>query len=96
MAQTMGPIVLYTHAKKIGRSLEPFWKKGQKNLKKYPPFWTPNPLQFGNKNFSENPSGSTLMQKIRKILGAVLAKKALNPLSFGIKKFFRKIVWLKQ
>ena len=28
----MGPIVLYTRAKKLGRSLEPFWRKGQKTF----------------------------------------------------------------
>ena len=40
----MGPIIHYTHAKKLERSLEPFLKKGQKSQKKL--FWTDHVIPY--------------------------------------------------
>ena len=54
----MGPIILYTHAKKLGRSLEQFWSKVRRSKKKPNIFGHLIPYNPGSRIFSVKQSCS--------------------------------------
>ena len=58
LAKTIDPIVVYTNAKKLGKSLESLLRKGQKSQRKF--FWTQHliPYNPGLRIFQKKTSGS--------------------------------------
>ena len=84
-----GPYCPLHSCKKLGRSLEPFWSKGQRTKKTHL-FWTLNPLESGIKIFFRK----TIWLKRCALLSTTLLQKigkSLEPFQRKVQKLEKKL-----